>query len=81
MKKCRGNYLQLSTAKAFNNLMDNKNCFFTRNSAILKSVGNITPEELEICYKNNIKDGLLEGTPNWIVKWMARVLTFIEAEG
>jgi hypothetical protein len=80
MKKCRGNYLQLSTAKIFNNLMDNKNCFFTRNSAILKSAGQVTPSELDICAANNIKQGFLEDTPPWLIKWMALVLTFIDEE-
>ena len=37
MKKCRGFYLQLSNTKMFNNLMDSKNCFYARNSAILRA--------------------------------------------
>lgn len=61
--------------------MDNRNCFYTRNSAILRSFGEVTKEELEICALNNIKEGFLDGAPNWIIKWMARILTFIESEG
>jgi len=59
--------------------MDNKNCFYTRNSAILKSYCEVAgEEELKICADNNIKEGFLEGTPAWMIKWMARVLLFIE---
>jgi hypothetical protein len=36
--------------------MDNKNCFYTRNSAILKSYCEVAgEEELKICADNNIK--------------------------
>lgn len=80
-ERCRGNYLQLSNSKTFSNLMDNKNCFFTRNSTILKSVGQVSGRELELCADKNIKEGFLEGMPAWLVRWMARVLAFIDAEG
>lgn len=43
MRRCRGFYLQLSNTKMFSSLMDNKNCFYTRNSTILNSKGK--PEE------------------------------------
>jgi hypothetical protein len=78
MRRCRGNYLQLSNNKTFNYLMDNRNCFFTRNSAVLKSTGPVTLEELSRCAAHNIKEGFLEATPNWIIKWMARILCFID---
>jgi hypothetical protein len=81
MRRCRGNYLQLSNNKIFNNLMDNRNCFFTRNSAVLKSTGPVSMEDLERCAHHNIKEGFLQGTPHWIIRWMARVLAFIEEEG
>lgn len=45
MRRCRGYYLQLSNTKMFSNLMDNKNCFFTRNSAILKASEDIKEED------------------------------------
>lgn len=81
MRRCRGNYLTLSNNKIFNNLMDNRNCFFTRNSSILKSIGQITVEDLASCANHNIKEGFLVGTPKWIIRWMARVLSFIDEEG
>ena len=81
MKKCRGYYLQLSNTKMFTSLMDNKNCFFTRNSAILKSDKQPTLEEKEICSMKNIKEGVLEGCPSWMICWIAKVLNFIEDEG
>jgi hypothetical protein len=61
--------------------MDNKNCFFTRNSAILKANKPISEEDYAICAKSNIKEGLLKGSPDWLVKWIASVLKFIEEEG
>jgi hypothetical protein len=81
MRRCRGNYLQLSNNKIFNNLMDNRSCFFTRNSSVLRSTGEVAVEELQSCASHNIKEGFLEGTPKWIIKWMARVLGFMEDEG
>jgi [histone H3]-lysine4 N-trimethyltransferase ATXR3 len=82
MKRCRGFYLQLSNTKMFNNLMDNKNCFFTRNSAILKARAPPSPEQLAVCEKYNLRpEGFLKGAPDWIASWIASVLTFIEEEG
>ena len=78
MHTCRGNYLSLSNNKIFNNLMDNRNCFYARNSAILRSAGEVEYEDVMKCAEHNIKEGFLEGTPKWIIKWMARVLSFIE---
>ena len=58
--------------------MDNRNCFYARNSAILRSAGEVEYEDVMKCAEHNIKEGFLEGTPKWIIKWMARVLSFIE---
>jgi hypothetical protein len=80
MRKCRGNYLQLSNNKIFNNLMDSSNCFYTRNSMILRSAGEVVEEDLKRCAESNIKDGFLKDTPDWIVKWMAQVLKFMDRE-
>jgi len=81
MKRCRGYYLQLSNTKMFTSLMDSKNCFFTRNSAILKANREPTEREQAICGKSNIKDGFLQEAPKWLIGWIASVLSFIEEEG
>lgn len=81
MKKCRGFYLQLSNTKMFSNLMDTKNCFFTRNSAILKADSIANEQQYAICSKYNIKTGFLQDSPKWLVQWIASVLVFIEEEG
>jgi hypothetical protein len=73
-QKCRGNYLQLSNNKVYNNLMDNRNCFFARNSAILKASGFPLHSDLERCAKHNIRSGFLQNTPHWIIKWLPGVL-------
>lgn len=61
--------------------MDNRNCFFARNSAVLRATGEPTVRDMEMCAAHNIKDGFLEDTPSWIMRWMARVLSFMEEEG
>lgn len=81
MSKCRGNYLQLANKKAFNNLMDTKNCFYSRNSAILKAAGAVSNEDLAICAEHNLKEGFLGGSQPWLVKWTANVLSVLEEEG
>ena len=81
MRKCRGYYLQLSNTKMFTSLMDNKNCFFTRNSAILRANEPPTQQQRDLCATCNIKEGFLEGAPLWLVGWIASVLSFIEEEG
>ena len=78
MKRCRGFYLQLSNTKMFNNLMDNKNCFYTRNSAIIKADHEPTEVQYQMLEKYNIKKGFLQDSPEWLVNWIASVLRFIE---
>lgn len=60
--------------------MDNSNCFFTRNSAILKATGSLTVTDIERCEKHNIKDGFMQDMPLWIMKWLPGVLDFITEE-
>ena len=80
-KQCRGNYLQLSNNKIYNNLMDSNSCFHYRNSLMLRSLGQVTEEEMQVCANFNIKGGILTDLPNWIVKWCSAVLQSIEKEG
>jgi hypothetical protein len=61
--------------------MDNKNCFFTRNSAIIKADHEPTEEQYQMLQKYNIKKGFLQDSPEWLVNWIASVLKFIEEEG
>ena len=61
--------------------MDNKNCFYSRNSAILKAVGPTTAEDLAVCAQYNLKDGFLGGSQPWLVRWTASVLSMLEVEG
>jgi hypothetical protein len=47
---------------------------------ILRSAGEVVEEDLKRCAESNIKDGFLKDTPDWIVKWMAQVLKFMDRE-
>ena len=58
--------------------MDNKNCFYTRNSVILKVSEIITPEDIAVCAQYNLKEGFLGGSEAWLVKWAAIVLSRLE---
>lgn len=48
---------------------------------MLRSLGEVTKEELEICSQANIKEGMLGSAPDWMVKWMSIIFESISKEG
>jgi hypothetical protein len=47
---------------------------------LVKSVQEITQEDLEILARHNLKDNLLGGCPPWLVKWASLVMRFLDFE-
>lgn len=40
----------------------------------------MTEEDYALCHQYNIKERMLDGSPEWIKKWSAKLLTYISSE-
>lgn len=80
-KKCRGKYLELIKTKESNTFIEQVHSFLERNKIILRaSTDVLTAEDQEILEKFHLRDRILDQTPDWLKKWLALTLRFVEQE-
>lgn len=80
-KKCRGKYLELIKTKESNTFIEHVHGFLERNKLILRSsIEPFTPQDQAILDKFDLKDRILEDSPEWLKKWLAFTLEFVEKE-
>lgn len=80
-KRCRGKYLELVKTKESNTFLEQSHGFLERNNILLKACNEImTEEDAAILEKFHLRDRILENLPEWMKKWMAKTLEFIEKE-
>lgn len=80
-KKCRGKYLELIKTKESNTFIEHDHGFLERNKIILRaSIEKLTKEDQEILEIFHLNDRILDQTPEWLKKWLAMTLEFVEKE-
>ena len=77
MERCRGFYLSLANSRKYNQILDKSTCFLSRNSLILQALQDVTEEDIKRCNDYNIKERMLEDSPQWIIKWTSNLLKFM----
>lgn len=80
-KKCRGKYLELIKTKESNTFIEQVHNFLERNKIILRaSLEALLEKDREILEKFHLKERVLEHMPDWLKKWLALTLEFVEKE-
>ena len=79
--RCRGSFLYYAGSSAFQQVMTRKHTFLDRN-ALLARAGTepLTNEDKARLEDWGLRSCALGGAPDWLVKWTALVLGYIDAE-
>ncbi len=80
-KKCRGKYLELIKTKESNTFIEHVHGFLERNNIILRaSCESLETKDYEIMEKFHLRERVLDKMPEWLKKWLALTLEFVEKE-
>lgn len=80
-KKCRGKYLGLVKTKESNTFLEQSHGFLERNNILLRACREpVNNKDNEILESFHLKERIMENMPEWMKKWMALTLEFIEKE-
>lgn len=78
---CRGSFLTYAGSGAFTAVVNKKHAFLHRNAIIYAaSTSPLTDGERTALHDAGVRECALEGCPEWLVKWAALTLEYIQLE-
>ena len=78
---CRGSFLTYAGSGAFTAVVNKKHAFLHRNAILYAaSTSPLTQAEQAALYDAGVRECALEGCPEWLMKWAALTLEYIEFE-
>lgn len=79
---CYGRYLMLAGDKKQHKFIKEQHTFVDRNYLLWKATKypNITDEDIQRLNNNSIKNSVMDGVPNWLMKWACLLCEYIQFE-